>query len=374
VIVLHAAPITWGRIGGLHVSIPALVAAQSRLAGVGAALAVTVAATDVPPQLGFPIFHQKIHISEEGRLSLPAPFDRPDIVVFHSTYIPAHAMIARGLSRAAIPYIICPRGGMTRYAQQHHAWKKILGNQLFFKRMVGRAEAINCLTHGEAEESDGWNRPTFIVGNGTTLADETDLATPGRNTRRRLIFIGRLHIEYKGLDMLLQACGLLHGELLTARATVELHGPDHGGSTTLLENQIAALQLQDVVELGGPVVGRDKVALLRRADAFLHPSRSEGHPMAVLEALGHGLPCLLTPVTHVADEVAAAGAGWRVEPSVESIAQGIATILATSDAQLQTAAENARRLAAETFAWDEIATRSIQEYQRWVTIEEAVRE
>ncbi|MEE8452411.1 MAG: glycosyltransferase [Thermoguttaceae bacterium] len=364
-IVLHAAPITWGRIGGLHVSIPALVAAQSRLEGVEAALAVTVGGPDVPPQLGFPVFHRKINVGEDGRLNLPTPFDRPDIVVFHSTYIPAHATIARRLRRAAIPYIICPRGGMTRYAQQHHGWKKMLGNRLFFKRMVGRAEAINCLTHGEAQESEGWNRPTFIVGNGTTLADEADLATPGRQTARRLIFIGRLHIEYKGLDMLLEACGLIRDELEAADVTVELHGPDHAGSTKLLEKQIAALQLDRTVELGGPAVGRDKVSLLRRADAFLHPSRSEGHPMAVLEALGHGLPCLLTPVTHVADEVAAARAGWRVEPTVESIARGIAAILATEDDQLQTAGENARRLAAETYAWDEIATRSVQEYHKW---------
>lgn len=364
-IVLHAAPITWGRIGGLHVSIPALVAAQSRLEGVEAALAVTVAGPDLPSQLGFPVFHRKIGVGENGRLNLPAPFDRPDIVVFHSTYIPAHATIARGLRRAAIPYIICPRGGMTRYAQRHHGWKKMLGNRLFFKRMVGRAEAINCLTNGEAEESDGWNRPTFIVGNGATLADQTDLATPGRKARRRLIFIGRLHIEYKGLDMLLEACSLLRDRLAAAEAIVELRGPDHAGSTKLLEKQIAALQLERVVELGGPVVGRDKVSFLQRADAFLHPSRSEGHPMAVLEALGHGLPCLLTPVTHVADEVVAAGAGWRVEPSAESIAQGIATILETEDAPLRAAGENARRLAVETYAWGEIATRSVQEYQKW---------
>ena len=366
-IVLHAAPITWGRIGGLHVSIPALVAAQSRLEGIRAALAVTVGRAAMAPQLGFPVFHQKINVGENGRLNLPAPFDRPDIVVFHSTYIPAHAGIARGLRRAAIPYIICPRGGMTHYAQRHHGWKKILGNQLFFKRMVNRAEAINCLTHGEAQESQRWDRPTFIVGNGTTLADEADLATPGRSARRRLIFVGRLHIEYKGLDMLVEACGRIRDKLLAARATVELHGPDHAGSTKLLQKQIAALQLQDVVELGGPVVGRDKVSLLGRADAFLHPSRSEGHPMAVLEALGHGLPCLLTPVTHVADEVATARAGWRVEPTVESIAQGIAAILATDDAQLRTAGANARRLAAETYAWDEIAIRSVQEYQKWAT-------
>lgn len=364
-ILLHAAPIRWGSIGGLHVSIPALVAAQNHLPGVRAALAVTVAQRQQPPQLGFPVFDGKIRVDRGGRLSLPAPFDRPDLVVFHSTYIPAQAALARRLHRNGIPYIICPRGGMTRYAQSFRRWKKRLGNLLFFDRMVARSQAVHCLTDGEAGATVGWNRPVFVVGNGIELPAESALAAPGYNAGLRLVFIGRLHVQYKGLDMLLEACGWLRAELIDAGASVQLYGPDDHGSATLLRRQIAGLGLRDVVTLAGPVTGGEKAAILQQADVFLHPSRSEGHPMSVLEALAHGLPCLLTPATNMAEEVAAAGAGWRVEASVDAVADGIRQVLSTDRSVLQQAGRNARRLAAANYGWDTIAAGSVRHYRQW---------
>ncbi len=363
-IVLHVAPITWTEIAGLTVSIPALIESLDRLDGVEAALAISAANPERPPEMEFSVFDQQIRTDDGGRLNLPAPFDRPDLVVFHSTYIPAHAVLATRLQRAAIPYVLCPRGGMTRYAQSYRWWKKGIANLLFFNKLVARAAAINCLTHGEAEASQGWNRPMFVVGNGVCMPGSTDLASPGRATALRLVFIGRLHLQYKGLDLLLQACRLLQTELRRAGAAVELYGPDCQGSAKVLAGRIAAMHLEDVVSLHGPVLGEAKTALLSQTDVFLHPSRSEGHPVAVLEALAHGVPCLLTPVTNLAEEVAAAGAGWKVEPSAEGIAAGIREVLATDRKQLQRAGAAARRLAEENYTWEEVAVRWVEEYRR----------
>jgi hypothetical protein len=152
-IVLHAAAVNASDIGGPHASVPALVAAQNRLDGVQAALLATGSATDGLPKGDFPVFglgvgwhkfaetlvgrRRRINSLRGGffrtRVSaaadgppgtLPAPFDHPDLVVFHSTYIPAHLRIGGRLRKAGIPYVICPRGGMTRYAQTHKWLKK----------------------------------------------------------------------------------------------------------------------------------------------------------------------------------------------------------------------------------------------------------
>ncbi|HUT09364.1 MAG TPA: glycosyltransferase [Thermoguttaceae bacterium] len=364
-IILHAAPIIWGKISGHTASVPALIAAQNRLPGVEAALLVTRANPEPPPQLEFPVFDRKIRLTTADRLDLPVPFDRPDLVVFHSTYVPAHAAVVARLRKAGIPYVICPRGGMTRFARAYRPWKKRLGNRLFFNRVVSGAVALHCLTPGEAEQSSDWHRPTFVVGNGVPLPEEGQLASPGRSSPLRLVFIGRLAVEYKGLDMLIEACAAIRSELLDRPARLELHGPSFRGSGKTLARRIAVARLGEIVALNGPVLGEAKRDLLRQTDAFVHTSRSEGHPMAVLEALAFGIPCLLTPGTNMADEVAAAGAGWKAGPTPEGIAAGLREVMAADENCLRQAGIKARQLAVQRYGWDQVARGSVEAYRRW---------
>lgn len=57
---------------------------------------------------------------------------------------------------------------------------------------------------------------------------------------------------------------------------------------------------------------RDK--LLRRADAFILPSYNEGLPMAMLEAIGYGLPPIVTPVGGIPEVIKDGVNGLLVEP------------------------------------------------------------
>lgn len=364
-IILHAAAITADPHSGPNSSVPGLVAAQNSLPGVHAALVATLGLSAIPPNLDVPVFDGKSFFQPSGKIGLPSPFDRPDLVVFHSTYIPAHAAIARRLRGAAVPYVICPRGGMTRHAQDCKWLKKRLGNFLFFNRLVAGAAALHCLTPGEAAASPGWNRPVFVVGNGVALPPEAEILPIQPAAATRIVFMGRLHVDHKGLDMLVNACRIVQQELRQAQACVEVHGPDCNGGRTLLANLINRLGVGDVVSLKGPVSGAAKTALLTAADVFLHPSRTEGHPIAVLEALAHGTACLLTPNTNMADEVAAAGAGWRVEPSPAGIAAGLREVICMDRSQLRQAGVNARRLAAGRYTWPVIASRSVAAYRRY---------
>lgn len=165
--------------------------------------------------------------------------------------------------------------------------------------------------------------------------------------------------------MLLHACALIARELAQAGIVVEIFGPDCGGSAKQLAAQIARDRTQEVVALRGPTSGADKMELLATTDVFVHPSRTEGQPMAVLEALAHGVPCLLTPNTNMAEAVEKAAAGWRIDASVEGIAQGLRSVIRLPGDVLSQAARNARSLAEKSFSWQEIARRSVAEYRRF---------
>jgi len=370
-IILHAAAILWGEIGGPNVSVPSLVAAQNRIEGVEAGLAITVAnrcdsKVTSPPETDFPIFDFNVLLAGPDKLKLPPPFDRPDVVVFHSTYIPAHAAIAARLRTAGIPYIICPRGGMTRHAQVFRGWKKKIGNRLFFNRVVEKAVALHFLTDGEAEESGVWGRPAFVVGNGVPLPGDREISSPGRSQCLRIVFLGRLAVEHKGLDLLLDACARVRPLLRQRETRVELHGPDFRGGEKVLRGIIDELQLDEIVTVHGPVGDEQKWDLLRHTDVFVHTSRWEGHPNAVLEALAHGLPCLLTRATNMAGDVVAAGAGWSVETTPKAIAAGLCEILDCDRNTLREMGSRARDLAANQYGWDCVASQSVEAYRNCV--------
>ena len=365
-IILHAAPISWDVVSGHGAVVPELASAQNRLDGVEAGLAVTVSNYSEPTSIEFPLFDAGGLRVWRRRLALPEPFDRPDVVIFHSTYVPRQARIARRLRRARIPYIICPHGGMTRGALGHKRLKKRFGNILFFGRMVAGAAAIHCLTDREAASTRSWNRPTFVVGNGVRLPPESELATPGESPRRRFVFIGRVAVSHKGLDLLVKACARIRPQLEARGAEIEIYGPDFEGDGKRLTALIGSLGLDNLISWRGPVLGDVKGSVLKGTDVFLHTSRYEGHPMAVLEALSFGVPCLVTPGTNMAQELAAHQAGWVAEPTAAGIAQALEEILEAEAAQLQAAGVRARKMAEQDYRWEEIASRTVEAYRKFV--------
>jgi glycosyltransferase involved in cell wall biosynthesis len=252
---------------------------------------------------------------------------------------------------------------MTREAQRIKRLKKRIGNLLFFNRMVCHAAALHCLTEKEAEDARAWKRPTFVVGNGTILPLISELAQVGRKNKLRFVFIGRLDLYTKGLDLLLDACVVIQQELRESGVEVCLFGPDVNGSRDLIREVIAHNQMADVVHLEEPVLDEEKVKTLQSADLFIHTSRFEGHPTAVLDALSYGVPCLLTPGTNMSSEVIQFGAGWEVDPNPEAIAAGLQRALALRTG-LAAKGRCARTLAETRYSWDHIAQQVLAEYRK----------
>jgi glycosyltransferase involved in cell wall biosynthesis len=89
------------------------------------------------------------------------------------------------------------------------------------------------------------------------------------------------------------------------------------------------------------------------ADVFVHPSRNEGIPRSVLEALALGLPVVVTPETNLGTVVEEAQAGWCVPSTSEGVRLGFQQALGCSDISVRS--EAAIRLARARLGWDSIA-------------------
>ena len=111
----------------------------------------------------------------------------------------------------------------------------------------------------------------------------------------RLVSIGSLERPYKGFDVLIDAIAacIRHSPWPEIRLTII----GEGRYRSAIQRQIDLLELDKHVSLIGQIPSGQAVrGELDRSDLFVLPSRSEGLPRAMIEAMARGLPCIGTAV------------------------------------------------------------------------------
>lgn len=109
----------------------------------------------------------------------------------------------------------------------------------------------------------------------------------------KLICIGTFNVLYKAQDILVQAVAicLMRG----LRCTLTLVGD--GPRRRVVESLVEKLTINSSVAFLGKVAAGDRIRdLLDGHDCFVLPSRQEGLPRAMIEAMARGLPCIGTAV------------------------------------------------------------------------------
>jgi glycosyltransferase involved in cell wall biosynthesis len=131
--------------------------------------------------------------------------------------------------------------------------------------------------------------------------------------QRAIICVARLDYA-KGVDVLLHAWGRMLREPAEWRAHLKpvLRLVGEGVCGAQMERIVAGLGIQDSVEFLG--LRTDIVDLLQQSWGFVMPSRWEGMPNALLEAMACGLPCVATRVSGNEDIIANGVNGLLVEP------------------------------------------------------------
>lgn len=334
---------------GPNWSVPASVQAQSKIDNV---LWVDINDAFLPHWQEVKAYH---NIREYGKLSLanmPSTFDNPDVVVFEGFYEPRECLFARQLRKRNVPYIVVPRGSLTHQAMHNHSkWKKKLAHWVLFDSFVHHAVAVQYLTLAECQDSGNkWNLRHFIIPNGfsTPSVTKRHFSTNGI----RAIFIGRLDMYHKGLDMLLDVIYQNKDALRDANFSLVLYGPKRYDYLKI-DSFIRKFGLSEIVLLGGEIFGSEKQRVILDADVMIMPSRFEGLPMGLLETMAYGLPCLVSDGTNMAREVAKADAGWCCANTEESLQENLMQMI-TERHLMKQKGSNASKLA-EKYNWDMLA-------------------
>lgn len=318
---------------------------------------------------GLPIdWKQNWGYSRAFRQELQRTIREFDVIHVHSLWLYLNWAVRRIAQSAGVPYVVAPQGTLDDWTLRHHGLKKQIYASLIERDILNRAAAIHAVSPREADNvrQFGVRSPVVVVPNGLNTHPHMDQAARERfrakynipTDRLIVLYLGRLDPK-KGIDLLLNAAGNVAKELPSFHAIVA--GSDLGsGYRARLEAIAQQTGRADRTAFVGELKGADKHDAFSAADLFALTSHSEGQPIAVLEALGYGLPVLITTGCNLAD-VQSTGAGIVVPDAIPDIGAALRRMI--GDTKLRSdCATRARELAETKFAWPVIARQMLQMY------------
>ena len=290
-------------------------------------------------------------------------------VVFHFQGIARRTnRLARSLKQAGIPYVFTSQGHLLCHGSFHWLKKFIYLNLV--SRFIRDAGGLQFCTQREADRAryllPTWRGSLLVHHN---LVRVPDPATIRPRPREELgippqafvfAYLGRLHIEHKGLDLVVKAFAKLPAK---ANAYLALVGPDFDSGRQALEQLAGQLGCGQRVRFLGSQLGESKWSILKAADAFVSPSRWEACSSAQAEAIGFGLPTILSTAASISPEVIEHGSALASPLRVSALAQMMQRLI--EDGQLRQSLKDAgRRWVLETCSIETAGARFEEFYRR----------
>lgn len=284
-----------------------------------------------------------------------------DIVHAHGLWRMPNVYAGAAAARVGRPLVVSPRGMLAPEALKFSAWKK----RIFWALVQGSAYAGAAAWHATSaqEAADirafGIRAPIAVIPNGIdlpfALADH-----PTEKRRRCLLFLSRLHPK-KGLSTLVSAWA----KTAPQRPDWDLviAGPDEGGYRAIVQAQADSEGASRISFLGA-VYGVRKDEVLRAADLFVLPTKSESFGIAVAEALACGLPAIVTRGAPWAG-LEIERCGWWVDHGPEALAAALLEATSLPAAERRAMGARGHAWMARAFAWNPIATQLLDVY-RWL--------
>jgi len=285
----------------------------------------------------------------------------PEQLHFHGLWEPFLHVLARWGIRNGVRTGWTPHGMEAPLQRTHYRFLKLLFRYLHrYPYSWEHADWVQVLNEEEQHYwADRYNEHVVRIPNGTVYRPPEDpmpeWLTP-LQSKRILVFLGRLHPE-KGADI---AVGAFLRIADTFPDTVLVLAGSDGGMAETLRQRIQRHSATDRVVFPGWVGAKAKAHLLSRATLYVHPSQSEGHSLALLDAACYGVPVLMSKTAGFPELVEAGGA-VVFEEGEESCAQHLGDLLG-DPAVLSRIGERGQQLVRSSFSWESTVSALLQVY------------
>jgi glycosyltransferase involved in cell wall biosynthesis len=251
---------------------------------------------------------------------------RPGVVHLHAA---THGSFVRKgillwISRlAGVPVVIHVHGSV--FQDYYEDSSRV--TQAMIRATLCRASAVVALGEARAAWLQGIAQGARItaIPNAVQIAERSIQPAPGEPIG--VVFLGNIG-DRKGTFRLLDAWARLGAEA----ATLTIAGD---GEVERARRQIQELHLEDSVDIREWLSTNDVCDLLHSAQVLVLPSRHEGQPMAVLEAMARGL-CIVASDVGGLPEMIGGGCGVLVPPDdIEAIAAALRLVIRDHELRTQ---------------------------------------
>jgi glycosyltransferase involved in cell wall biosynthesis len=251
------------------------------------------------------------------------------------------------------PFVVSAHGMLDAWALANKGFKKRLYASLVERRQLARATCLRALTLTERDDFRrfGLRNPVAVIPNGVDIPDTDGDEFFGRfpelRGKRLVLFMGRIHPK-KGPALLCRAWARIHSSFPDAHLV--LAGPDSENTSRDVAQLIAEKGIGASVSMPGLLQGSLTWSALRAAELFVLPSYSEGLSRAVLEAMGCGVPVVITRACNF-PEVGEHDCGVVIETDEQALAGAMSDMLRAPAVALRRMGQNGERLVRERFSW-----------------------
>ncbi len=258
-----------------------------------------------------------------------------------------------------IPYVIRFGGGdIPGFQDRFSGIYKLLGPAI--RRIWDYADALVANSMGLRQLAEGFyaKNAVSVIPNGA-YEQETDSANrdvAGDDTIN-LLFVSRL-IERKGLQDILGQFSTVRENCRQNGRDIKLHIVGDGPYRNDLETIVAQNGIDDMTVFHGQKDKNDLPRYYRDADVFLFPSRKEGMPNVVLEAMSFGLPVIMTPCQ--GSEELIDGNGFVCEAS--DFGDKIIELVCNDDLR-RDCSEKSRIMVRERFSWERTSEKYLELFE-----------
>jgi glycosyltransferase involved in cell wall biosynthesis len=277
---------------------------------------------------------------------------RPDLVHVHNI---GPALVVPLLRLAGLKTVVTYHSPNYEHAKWGRAARVLL--RLGEKAALGLSHRVIFVSGSQRARFAEDPRYVYIP-NGVAAAEPrptSEVLEPyGLEPGRYFLAVGRL-VPEKGFDTLLEAFAGATTDWRLAIAGAADHETDF--SRDLLRRAAADPR----VVMTGYMDAPSLATLYGNAGAFVLPSRNEGMPLALLEALSYGAPALVSDIAATREVLG--DRPFAHSFGVEDVAALRALLEATPhDAELKRAAADAPAFVGERYCWDAVAARTAEVY------------